>query len=314
MPCIAAATKAVGRDDLATRSHRAGRLLPNLVFSSLCFVWGSTWLAIKVGLSSLPPVTFAGVRFVIASGFLLVFALLRKTQFPRDRKSWQVMLLLGLTQIALSYALAFWGEQYLTAGLTALLFATLPFFVVVFAHSMIPGEQMTGWRLLGMLVSFVGVVIIFSRELMFTMDAFWGGIAVVSGAATAGFANVIGKKYSQSIDSTANVVVQSGIGAIVLITAGFILERGAPLSFGPVSLFALLYLAVVGSAFGFLALYWLFTCMEVTKASLFTFITPIVAVLLGWLLLGEKVDLNVALGGSLILLGVVLVNGTPKTS
>jgi len=125
---------------------------------------------------------------------------------------------------------------------------------------------------------------------------------------------VIGKKYSQSIDSTANVVVQSGIGAIVLITAGFILEPGAPLSFGPVSLFALLYLAVVGSAFGFLALYWLFTCMEVTKASLFTFITPIVAVLLGWLLLGEKVDVNVALGGSLILLGVVLVNRTPKTS
>lgn len=299
---------------MAMQKHRTGDLLPNLVFSSLCFVWGSTWLAIKVGLSSLPPVTFAGIRFVIAFGFLLVFALVRETEFPRDRKSWQVMFLLGLTQIALSYALAFWGEQYLTAGLTALLFATLPFFVVVFAHFMISGERMTAWKLLGMLVSFIGVVIIFSRELMLTMDTFWGGIAVVAGAATAAYANVIGKKYSQSIDSTANVVVQSGVGALVLITAGFVLERGAPLSLSPTSVFALLYLAVVGSAFGFLSLYWLFTRMDVTKVSLFTFITPVVAVLLGWLLLGEKVDLSVVLGGSLILFGVVLVNRTSKTS
>jgi drug/metabolite transporter (DMT)-like permease len=295
-------------------NHRTGELLPKLVFSSLCFVWGSTWLAIKVGLGSLPPFTFAGIRFVIAFGLLLVLALVRKTEFPRDRKSWQVMVLLGLTQIALSFALAFWGEQYLTAGLTALLFATLPFFVVVFAHFMIRGERMTTWKLLGMLMSFMGVVIIFSGELMFTIDAFWGGIAVVASAGSAAYANVIGKKYSQSIDSTANVVVQSGVGALVLIAAGFVLERGAPLSLGPMSVFALLYLAVVGSAFGFLSLYWLFTRMDVTKVSLFTFITPVVAVLLGWLLLGEKVDLNVVLGGSLILIGVVLVNRTSKTN
>jgi probable blue pigment (indigoidine) exporter len=80
------------------------------------------------------------------------------------------------------------------------------------------------------------------------------------------------------------------------------------------SLFSILYLAAAGSAFGFVALYWLFTKMEVTKISLFTFITPIVAVLLGWLLLGERVDLTVALGGSLILTGVILVNRTPAAS
>ena len=78
-------------------------------------------------------------------------------------------------------------------------------------------------------------------------------------------------------------------------------------------MFAILYLAVAGSVFGFLALYWLFTRMEVTRISLFTFITPIVAVLLGWLMLGERVDPNVAVGGSLILVGVVLVNQAPKT-
>ena len=294
-------------------NHTFGELLPALVFGSLCFVWGSTWLAIKVGLGSLPPLTFAGIRFFIAWGILLTYAVARKIEFPRDKGIWRVMLFLSLTQITVPYALTFWGEQYMTAGLTALLFATLPFFVVVFAHFLIPGESVTAWKLVGMLVSFVGVTIIFSRELMFTVSSFWGGVAVIAAAGSAACANVVGKKYSAYINSTVNVVVQMGVGAVLLTAAGVVLERGVPLDFGETSIFSVLYLAVAGSVYGFLALYWLFTRMEVTRISLFTFITPIVAVLLGWLMLGERVDPNVAVGGSLILVGVVLVNQAPKT-
>jgi drug/metabolite transporter (DMT)-like permease len=97
-----------------------------------------------------------------------------------------------------------------------------------------------------------------------------------------------------------------GVGALLLMVGGILLEREIPLSFDQTSIFAVLYLALAGSAFAFVALYWLFTRMEVTRVSLFPFITPIVAVILGWLILGEKMDLNVALGGSLILVGVIL--------
>jgi len=290
-----------------------GGLLPGLAFGSLCFIWGSTWLAIKVGLGSLPPFIFAGIRFIIAWGLLTAYALVRKTQFPRDSDSWRIMIFLGVIQIAVPYALTFWGEQFMTAGLTALLFATLPFFVVVFAHFMIPGERATAWKLVGMLVSFIGVTIIFSGELMLTANSFWGGVAAIVGSASAACANVVGKKYSQSINSTANVSVQMGVGALLLSSAGLALERGAPLSFDHTSIFAILYLSVFGSAFGFITLYWLFTRMDVTRTSLFTFINPIVAVLLGWLMLGESVDPSVAVGGSLILVGVALVNRTAKT-
>jgi drug/metabolite transporter (DMT)-like permease len=284
-----------------------------LVFAFLCFVWGSTWLAIKVGLGSLPPITFAGIRFVIASGLLASYAIAKRIKFPRDANSWRVMLFLSLSQIAVPYALAFWGEQYMTAGLTSLLFATLPFFVVVFAHFMIPGEHVTARKVLAMSLCFIGVAVIFSRELMFTINSFWGGIAVIASAGIAGCANVVGKKYSQSINSTVNVVVQMGVGAILLVAAGLLLEHGAPLNFDYTSVFAVLYLAVIGSTLAFAALYWLFTRMEVTRISLFTFITPIVAVLLGWLILGESVDVNVAIGGSLILVGVMLLSRAPTT-
>jgi drug/metabolite transporter (DMT)-like permease len=295
------------------RNQTFGALLPGLVFAALCFVWGSTWLAIKVGLGSLPPITFAGIRFVIAAVLLTSYAAAKRIEFPRDIMSWRVMIFLSLTQIAVPYALAFWGEQYMTAGLTSLLFATLPFFVVVFAHFMIPGERFSARKVLAMLLCFAGVTIIFSRELMFTTNSVWGGIAVVVSAGLAGCANVVGKKYSQSINSTVNIVVQMGVGAILLTTAGLLLERGTPLNFNHTSVFAILYLAVIGSAFAFVALYWLFTRMQVTRISLFTFITPIVAVLLGWLILGERVDLNVAMGGSLILVGVVIVSQASKT-
>jgi drug/metabolite transporter (DMT)-like permease len=294
------------------RNQRFSGLLPGLVFGALCFVWGSTWLAIKVGLASLPPITFAGIRFVIAAGLLTSYAAAKRIEFPKDMTSWRVMIFLSLTQIAMPYALAFWGEQYMTAGLTSLLFATLPFFVAVFAHFMIPDERLSGRKVLALVLCFAGVTVIFSRELMFTVNSLWGGIAVIVSAGLAGCANVVGKKYSQSINSTVNVVVQMTVGAILLTTTGLILERGAPLNFGRESVFAILYLAVVGSAFGFVALYWLFTRMEVTRISLFTFITPIVAVLLGWLILGERIDLNVAAGGSLILVGVVLVSQASK--
>jgi drug/metabolite transporter (DMT)-like permease len=290
-----------------------GGLLPGLVFTFLCFVWGSTWLAIKVGLGSLPPITFAGIRFVIASSLLVSYAIAKRVEFPRDANSWRVMLFLSLSQIAVPYALAFWGEQYMTAGLTSLLFATLPFFVVVFAHFMIPGEPVTTRKVSAMLLCFIGVAVIFSRELMFTVNSFWGGIAVVASAGIAGCANVVGKKYSQSINSTVNVVVQMGIGSILLVAAGLLLEHGVPLNFDYTSVFAIVYLAVLGSTFAFAALYWLFTRMEVTRISLFTFITPIVAVLLGWLVLGESVDINVAAGGSLILVGVILLSRVPVT-
>ena len=288
-------------------------LLPGLVFGGLCFVWGSTWLAIKVGLGSLPPITFAGIRFVIASCLLVGYAIARRIEFPRDADSWRVMLFLSLSQIAVPYGLTFWGEQYMTAGLTSLLFATLPFFVVIFAHFIIPGERVTTRKVLAMMLCFIGVAVIFSRELMFTFNSFWGGIAVIASAGIAGCANVVGKKYSESINSTANIVVQMSVGAVLLVAVGQLLEHGVSLVLDPTSVFAILYLAVIGSTFAFAALYWLYTRMEVTRISLFTFITPIVAVLLGWLVLGEKVDLTVAVGGSLILVGVVLLNRAATT-
>ncbi len=115
---------------------------PSLVFIALCIIWGSTWLGIKVGLEFLPPFLFAGFRFVISTFTLLILAKVLHAQMPRDRSSWTVMLFLGVVQVSLPYGLVFWGEEYISSGLSAVLFSTLPFFVAMFAH-VIANERLT---------------------------------------------------------------------------------------------------------------------------------------------------------------------------
>lgn len=120
--------------------------LPGVVFVLLCFIWGSTFLAIKIGLNFLPPFLFAGLRIAVASIFLLFLAPILHVRMPKDRSSRVVMLFIGVVQITFVYGLVFWGEQYLSSGLTSVLSATFPLFVVLFAAPIV--ALILGWAVL----------------------------------------------------------------------------------------------------------------------------------------------------------------------
>ena len=283
--------------------------LPSIVFAALCFIWGSTWLAIKVGLDFLPPFLFAGIRFALASVVLALLVRLFHARFPRDRSSWMTMLFLGIFQITLPYGLVFWGEQYISSGLSAVLFATLPFFVVIFAHVLIKAEPITRRKTLGVIAAFAGLATIFWRDFASAQGSMMslsllGSLACVGSSASGGLANVVAKKYAGEIDAPANVFVQSIIGTLCLSTVGIITERGIVLELVPTAIGAVLYLGVVGSALAFVGLYWLFTKTTATNSSLVAFITPIVALVMGGVILQERLEPAVAFGTLLILSGV----------
>jgi len=285
--------------------------IPSVVFAILCFIWGSTWLAIKVGLGFLPPFLFAGIRFAVASMVLVFLVRLLHAQIPRDRSSWMVMIFLGIFQITLPYGLVFWGEQYISSGLSAVLFATLPFFVLIIAHALIKAEPLTRRKSLGVIAAFVGLAVIFWRDLgsvqgSMMQPSFLGSLAVLGSAASGGLANVVAKKYASNIDPPANVFVQAVIGAVCLSFVGILTERGVPLRWFPPAIMSVFYLGVVGSALAFVGLYWLLTKTSATNSSLVVFITPIVALLLGWVVLREELEPVVALGTLMILSGVYL--------
>lgn len=285
--------------------------LPGVVFSSLCFIWGSTWLAIKAGLEFLPPFVFAGIRFATAAIALMMLTKLLHARIPRDRSSWIIMLFLGLFQISLPYGLVFWGEQYISSGLAAVLFATLPFFVVIFAHLLVKNEKLTRFKAIGVIASFAGLVAIFWRDIVSSQNfafqnSLYGGLAVVGSSASGGLGNVVAKRFAGRIDPAANVLVQAVTGAVILSSLGVATESSSALRFTPYAIAAVLYLGIVGSALAFVGLYWLLTKATATNVSMLAFITPIIALVLGWVFLGEVPDQNVGFGAVLILAGVYM--------
>src|SRR5215210_8412504 len=136
------------RLELAPRSiglhgpNRAG-LKAVAAFIGLCGIWGSTWLAIKVGLRDLPPISFAGIRFALAAFLLGAIVAIRRIRLPTTRAEWSLLAYTGFLSITLNYALVFWGEQYISSGLAALLSATVPLFGLPLAHRYLATEPLT---------------------------------------------------------------------------------------------------------------------------------------------------------------------------
>src|SRR5262245_28755731 len=120
-----------------------------LVWLVLCLIWGSTWLFIKIGLNDLPPLTFAGIRFVIAILVLFMIIWARRIPLPKNSADWWLLIVTGVLSFSLNYGLIFWGEQHVSSGLAALLQAMIPVFGLVIAHFYLPQERMTPTRIAG---------------------------------------------------------------------------------------------------------------------------------------------------------------------
>ena len=279
-----------------------------MVWLILSLVWGSTWLFIKVGLADLPPFSFAGLRFLLAAVPLAVFAAIRRPPLPRNAGDWWLMAVTGVATFTVTYGLVFWAEQYISSGLAALLFATFPLFGLVIAHVQLPAERLTRRRVAGVVAGIGGVGIVFSNQLTGTSPlAVWGSAAVVVSALVAAYTDVVIKRRAGHLDPAVLTLVQMIAGAIPLLAIGIVLE-GNPLAFRwtPIAWFCLMYLAVVGSALAFVMLYWLIRHMQVTHTMLITLVTPLVAVVLGVLVLDEALTWRTASGGLGILFGVGL--------
>jgi drug/metabolite transporter (DMT)-like permease len=278
-------------------------------FVALCLIWSSTWLAIKFGLRDLPPVSFVAIRFVIAVAVLLAISIGRVRLLPPNRGDFKLLAWTGILMFCVNYALLFWAELYVSSGLSAVLQATIPIFGMVFAHFIIPSEPLRGARIAGALVALGGVAVICSRLLDFGgLLAFWGGVAIIFGAASAAYSNVILKARAIRLAPAMIAAWQMIFGLVPLIVVGLWLE-GNPLRFHWTTraTFCLFYLAIPGSALAFLLLYWLMPRMSVTNLQTISFITPPGAVLFGWLLGGESFSLWSLMGGALVLIGVWMI-------
>lgn len=273
----------------------------------LCFIWGSTWLAIKLGLGDLPPLLAAGVRFVIAAAILAGLAVVRRVPFPRSRDAHLLLLGVGLSSFGLSYGIVYWAEQFIPSGLTAVLFATLPFFTLLLAHAALPAERMTIRRVVGVMIGFLGVLFVFRGDL--TVEHPRGPMAaavLLLGPLASAAANVGVKRWGMDLHPYQLSILPMVYGALALLGTSLALEDVSAAAWTPVAIGSVIYLAIFGSAFAFVGYYTLLRQVPVTTLNLISYVFPIVAVVLGYIVLRETLDRLMLAGAALVLAGIAI--------
>lgn len=277
-----------------------------LVFGILCLIWSSTWVMIKVGLQGAPPLTAAGLRFIIAAFLILAIVASRRIKLPRSRPFYLLSLYFGVFQLGTAYALVYWSEQYLSSGLTAILFSTMPLMVAVLARFFL-GDRLSVAKIAGIIIGILGVYVIFRGSISLGGERMVLGVAAALGSAFfASISSIIVKRYSKTYNPFASILLPHAIAGVLLLTAGAPLERSSPLAWSPATLMTVLYLAVFGSVSAFGLYFWIIKHLDVTVLSYQTFIIPILATVLGWIFLGETITLGTAFGGGMIVVGIAL--------
>lgn len=279
------------------------------VWLIVCLIWSSVWLFIKLGLQDLPPLSFAGIRLVIAVAILLPVMIVQRKSFSRRPGDLILIAITGLLLLSLNYGLLYWGTQYISSGLTAVLQAATPLFGLVLAHFFVPNERITLLKLFGLGLGIIGVAVIFSNQLQIAgWMALLGCAAVVAGAVCVAISYVLVKAYGSHLHPTTLITGQMLCGLVPLVILGFMTE-GNPITFRWTStaVVSLLYLALAGSIAAFWLNYWLLARMDATKVMLMGIAETLLAVLLGAVILGEAVTDRALIGGMCILLSVWLV-------
>lgn len=314
------AGKAVSRgsaSDLRLRpTTRPSRIALLLAFLAIYVVWGSTYLAIRYAVATIPPLLVAGVRHSLAALSLLAWAYVRG--YRPTLREWRASAVLGTLYFAIGHGSLHWAETVVPSGLASLLIASEPLWIAGMAALVSHGERLTGKTVLGLLLGIAGVALLMGDESASGHGAVLiGSIAILIGTLSWSVGVIYSRTSSLPRDAVARAGMPEIVGAaVLLIVAGFTGEF-SQLHIATISArsaWALFYLITFGSIIAFTAYTWLLDHCSPTLVSTHTYANPIIAVLLGWMWAGEVINLRVLVAGLLTLFAVFLISrGTAKS-
>jgi drug/metabolite transporter (DMT)-like permease len=282
-----------------------------LAFSIIYFAWGSTFLAIRVGVHEVPPLLLAAMRFLAAGVALYGWTVIRREKLPAGRE-WLSISLLAFLIFVVDYGLLFWAEQKVPSGVAAVMLATIPAFTALAEITILRTQKLTVRLASALLIGIAGVAVLTSRTLNLggaPIDRI-GGVGLMIAALSWSIASVLNRKLplpaSKTVSSGAQMLVGGlMLGAISTVAGEWPAFHPAAVSLG--AWLALLYLTVVGSIVGFTAYLWLIHHESPTKVGTYAYVNPVVAVILGYLLAGEELGTRTILGTFFVLISVVLI-------
>jgi drug/metabolite transporter (DMT)-like permease len=298
----------------ATSAPRAWKVL--LAFAVIYFVWGSTFLAIRVGVREVPPFLLAGLRFLIAGLVLFAWMRAKGTVSPTARE-WFSATLLAVLIFVLDYGLLFWAERRVPSGIAAVMMATIPVFMALSEILFLKTQRLTPRLGVALLIGIGGVLVLVSRSISFgdsPIDTI-GAIALIVAAIGWSVGSALTRKLPLPSSKAMSSGAQMFAGGVLLMITSAALGEFRGFRVQAVSLkawLALAYLIVAGSIIAFTAYVWLIHHESPTKVGTYAYVNPVVAVLLGYFLGGEGLSLRTIVGTMLVLVSVVVITTTPK--
>lgn len=285
-----------------------------LAWGAVSFCWGTTYLAIRIGVEVMPPALFAGIRFLIAGVLFAGILRLKGIAFPQA-KDYRHIAVVGIALLAIANGTVVWAEQWVPSSLAALIVASLPFWIVGIEAALPAGDRLDYKKVGGILIGFVGLAVLLWPDLQGTLDtAYLKGIVAMFIAPLAwGSGSIYSKHNKVQASPLMSAAFQMLIAGGVLTVIGTANGEFSRLPLSPQGWAAIGYLVVFGSIVGFGAYIYALTHLPASFVSTYAYINPIIAVLLGWLVLDERMDWLMLAATALILTGVMLVKSSVRT-
>jgi len=286
-----------------------------LAFAIIYFVWGSTFLAIRVGVQEVPPLLLAAMRFLIAGLVLYGWMIARGERSPTGRQ-WMSASLLAIVIFVCDYGLLFWAEQRVPSGVAAVMLATIPVFMALSEIVFLRTQRLTMRLAVALLIGIGGVAVLMSRSLNLggsPIDRL-GALALIVASISWSVASSLTRKLHlppSKVMSSGAQMLAGGVFLTLAAAAFGEFRNFHPLTVSRAAWFSLVYLIIAGSIIGFTAYVWLIHHQSPTKVGTYAYVNPVVAVLVGYFLGGEALALRTILGTLFVLISVAVITMTP---
>lgn len=280
----------------------------------MILIWGTTWSAIRVGLTGIPPLSGVAVRFLLAGLALAVVARIMGAPWWAGPGTWVRWLAHGLLCFCISYGVTYWAEQWVPSGLTSVLFATYSLWVVILAQFLLPEEKLRPRVALGTLTGFLGVAVIFSEDFarLGEGDVLFPALVLLIAPLSAALDSVLVKRFGGGHHPVTLNAAGMLVTAPLMAAVAWATESDRAWNLAPAPVLATIYLALCGSALAFSLYFWALRHTTATRLSTIAYAIPVVAVTIGSLAFGEPITARLILGGVGVIAGVAITSAASR--
>ena len=283
-----------------------------IVFLLLGAIWSSSFMWIKIAIQEVGPITLVAFRALFGLAFGIVVILIQRVKLPRTFKEWLPLLVVGLTNVAIPFFLISWGEQSIDSAVASILDATVPLFTILLAHFVLHDDKMTFPKVSGLIVGFIGIVILMSKDLGASRNSLLGQLAVIVASLFYAISAVYVRKTTVDVPGILRSAGPLVSASLTMWLGAFVFESPVTLPQLNITWIALLFMGVLGSGLAFVMAYYLIHEIGPTRSTMVTYLFPLGGVILGVFVLHEQLTWHIIAGALLIIASLAIANWEPK--